>query len=72
MDADSLTIIRQQEYYAELGRATEKGLTEIMNTIDCRGVYRSFSCNMVAAKTAGCALQYFCQIRNREAKEGQQ
>lgn len=60
MDDNSLKLIRQQEYYAELGRAAEKGLLEVRKIISCKGTYGTFKCDVVRADKV-CSLKYFCQ-----------
>lgn len=60
MDNDSIKFIREQEYYAELGRAAEKGLLEVRKIISCKGAYSTFKCDAVRADKI-CSLKYFCQ-----------
>lgn len=58
--AEAIKAIQQQEYYAELGRAAEKGLLEVRKIISCKGAYKSFKCDVVTADKV-CSLKYFCQ-----------
>lgn len=60
MDAETLKSIREQEYYAELGRAAEKGLLEVKEIISCKGAYGTFKCDVVRADKI-CSLKHFCQ-----------
>lgn len=60
MDTETLKYIQQQEYYAELGRAAEKGLLEVKEIISCKGAYQSFKCDVVRSDKI-CSLKYFCQ-----------
>lgn len=60
MDNDSVKLIREQEYYAELGRAAEKGLLEVRKIISCKAAYGTFKCDVVRVDKI-CSMKYFCQ-----------
>lgn len=60
MDTETIKSIREQEYYAELGRAAEKGLLEVREIISCKGAYQSFKCDVVRVEKI-CSMKYFCQ-----------
>ena len=51
---------------SKLGQATEKGLEKIEITISCKGIYESEPCKEIEAKTLGCALKYFCELRTTD------
>ncbi|GMB00416.1 hypothetical protein [Pelosinus sp. IPA-1] len=57
---------KELERMAKLGQATEKGLKVILESIPCKGIYRSSPCKEKNTYTLGCALRYFCELKAKE------
>lgn len=65
----TIDFIESQERDAEMGRAAERGFTEIIPFAPCTGKRGSEECNRIAAATKGCVLQYYCRLRARNGGE---
>lgn len=61
---------KELERLVKLGQATEKGLKVIVDSIPCKGFYRSDPCKEKNTYTLGCALRYFCELKMKEKGGG--